>query len=177
MPDNQLKDGANRYETLFTDLNAKSEGAFVPFVTIGDPNPTLSLDIMRTLVKAGADALELGLPFSDPLADGPTIQGANIRALDSGTTPDICFDLISQIRAEYPQLPIGLLVYANLVFARGIDDFYARCQKSGVDSVLIADVPTGESNLLTNPQKHMGFILFLSHRQLPIMRLSVMLLD
>ncbi|MGO2457256.1 tryptophan synthase subunit alpha [Vibrio casei] len=156
MPDNQLKDGANRYETLFTDLNAKSEGAFVPFVTIGDPNPTLSLDIMRTLVKAGADALELGLPFSDPLADGPTIQGANIRALDSGTTPDICFDLISQIRAEYPQLPIGLLVYANLVFARGIDDFYARCQKSGVDSVLIADVPTGESTPFNQSAKAHG---------------------
>ncbi|MFV0574081.1 MAG: tryptophan synthase subunit alpha [Vibrio sp.] len=134
-----------RYQALFSTLKEKNQGAFVPFVTIGDPNPELSLEIMRTLIQAGADALELGFPFSDPLADGPTIQGANIRALAAGTTPDICFELIATIRAENPDLPIGLLVYANLVFARGIDDFYARCQKAGVDSVLIADVPTGES--------------------------------
>ncbi|OEF27443.1 tryptophan synthase subunit alpha [Vibrio rumoiensis] len=147
---------STRYEALFNQLEQKNQGAFVPFVTIGDPNPEQSLQIMHTLVEAGADALELGLPFSDPLADGPTIQGANIRALDSGTTPDTCFELISQIRAKYPQLPIGLLVYANLVFARGIDDFYARCQKAGVDSVLIADVPTGESTPFNQSAKAHG---------------------
>lgn len=134
-----------RYESLFSSLEEKKQGAFVPFVTIGDPDPELSLAIIHTLIKSGADALELGFPFSDPLADGPTIQGANIRALDAGTTPDTCFEIITQIRREYPDMPIGLLVYANLVFARGIDDFYSRCQQAGVDSVLIADVPTGES--------------------------------
>ena len=135
----------DRYQLMFERLGAKNQGAFVPFVTIGDPNPEQSLAIMRTLVKSGADALELGMPFSDPLADGPTIQGANIRALDSGTTPDICFELIHQIRQENPDLPIGLLMYANLVFSRGIEDFYQRCANAGVDSVLIADVPTNES--------------------------------
>lgn len=135
----------DRYQDLFTELKANNQGAFVPFVTIGDPNPELSLEIIETLVSSGADALELGFPFSDPLADGPTIQGANIRALDSKTTPDICFELISKIRAKYPQLPIGLLVYANLVFARGVDNFYARCEQAGIDSVLIADVPTGKA--------------------------------
>lgn len=135
----------DRYQSLFTNLSAKGEGAFVPFVTIGDPNPELSFEIIKTLVEAGADALELGMPFSDPAADGPTIQGANIRALDSGTTPDHCFDIISRVRALYPELPIGLLMYANLVFSNGIDEFYAKCEAAGVDSVLIADVPTGES--------------------------------
>lgn len=135
----------NRYEKLFASLSDKNQGAFVPFVTVCDPNPEQSLKIMETLVEAGADALELGIPFSDPLADGPTIQGANIRALDSGATPDICFDLISQIRAKYPDLPIGLLMYANLVYSRGIENFYERCAKAGIDSVLIADVPTNES--------------------------------
>ncbi|KOO16742.1 tryptophan synthase subunit alpha [Vibrio xuii] len=135
----------NRYEKLFASLSDKNQGAFVPFVTVCDPNPEQSLKIMETLVEAGADALELGIPFSDPLADGPTIQGANIRALDSGATPDICFDLISQIRTKYPDLPIGLLMYANLVYSRGIDNFYERCAKAGIDSVLIADVPTNES--------------------------------
>ena len=79
----------SRYESMFERLNEKNQGAFVPFVTVCDPNPEQSLKIMETLVEAGADALELGIPFSDPLADGPTIQGANIRALDSGATPDI----------------------------------------------------------------------------------------
>lgn len=135
----------DRYQLMFDRLGKIKQGAFVPFVTICDPNPEQSLEIMRTLVKSGADALELGMPFSDPLADGPTIQGANIRALNSGATPDICFELISKIRQEYPELPIGLLMYANLVFSRGIEDFYQRCAKAGVDSVLIADVPTNES--------------------------------
>lgn len=135
----------DRYQATFERLAAQKQGAFVPFVTVCDPNPELSLKIMDTLVKAGADALELGIPFSDPLADGPTIQGANIRALDSGATPDICFDLIGQIRAKYPDLPIGLLMYANLVYSRGIENFYQRCAQAGIDSVLIADVPTNES--------------------------------
>lgn len=146
----------DRYAALFKRLEAKNQGAFVPFVTIGDPNPDQSLAIMKTLAESGADALELGIPFSDPLADGPTIQGANIRALDSGTTPDICFDLIAQIRAEHPDLPMGLLVYANLVFANGIEHFYQRCAEAGVDSVLIADVPTGESDEFNQAAKAAG---------------------
>ncbi len=135
----------DRYQSLFQRLADKNEGAFVPFVTIGDPSPELSLQIMQTLIDAGADALELGFPFSDPLADGPSIQGANNRALEAGTTPDICFDLISQNREKNPDLPIGLLMYANLVFSRGVENFYQRCQQAGVDSVLVADVPTSES--------------------------------
>jgi tryptophan synthase alpha chain len=135
----------NRYKNLFAQLKTKNEGAFVPFVTIGDPNKEQSLKIIDTLVQAGADALELGIPFSDPLADGPTIQSANIRALDSGMTPDDCFDILTTIRAKYPDTPIGLLLYANLVFANGIDNFYKKCADAGVDSVLIADVPAHES--------------------------------
>ena len=117
----------------------------MPFVTLGDPSPELSLAIIDTLAQHGADALELGFPFSDPLADGPVIQGANLRARASGTTPAVCFDMLTQVRAKYPQLPIGLLVYANLVYANGIDNFYAKARESGVDSVLIADVPVEEA--------------------------------
>ncbi|WP_162063105.1 tryptophan synthase subunit alpha [Vibrio taketomensis] len=146
----------NRYQLMFERLAAKKQGAFVPFVTVCDPNPEQSLEIMRTLANSGADALELGIPFSDPLADGPTIQGANIRALESGATPDICFELISKIRAEYPDLPIGLLMYANLVFSRGVENFYQRCADAGVDSVLIADVPTNESAEFVTAAKKYG---------------------
>ena len=88
----------DRYQLLFNRLAEKNEGAFVPFVTIGDPTPEQSMNIIDTLIESGADALELGIPFSDPLADGPTIQGATIRALGSGTTPAVCFDLLAQIR-------------------------------------------------------------------------------
>ncbi|WP_312041704.1 tryptophan synthase subunit alpha [Erwinia sp.] len=134
-----------RYEQLFQRLSARQEGALVPFVTLGDPTPELSLQIIDALIAGGADALELGIPFSDPLADGPTIQNATLRAFAAGVTPDHCFELLAAVRQKYPTLPIGLLMYANLVFSNGIDDFYARCQQAGVDSVLIADVPVEES--------------------------------
>ncbi|WP_343553535.1 tryptophan synthase subunit alpha [Pantoea sp.] len=134
-----------RYNQLFQRLSAQKEGAFVPFVTLGDPSPELSLKIIDTLVEGGADALELGIPFSDPLADGPTIQGATLRAFAAGTTVAQCFEILATVRQKYPDLPIGLLMYANLVFSKGIDNFYAQCEKVGVDSVLVADVPVEES--------------------------------
>ncbi|MBA0215904.1 tryptophan synthase subunit alpha [Pectobacterium brasiliense] len=134
-----------RYQQLFNRLSEKKEGAFVPFVTLGDPSPEQSLKIIDTLIAAGADALELGVPFSDPLADGPTIQDANLRAFAAGVTPDQCFEMLATIRQKYPEMPIGLLMYANLVFSNGIDEFYQRCAQVGVDSVLVADVPVVES--------------------------------
>ena len=134
-----------RYHQLFKQLQEKKEGAFVPFVTLGDPSPALSLRIIDALVEGGADALELGIPFSDPLADGPTIQNATLRAFASGVTPALCFEMLAVIRQKYPALPIGLLMYANLVFSPGIETFYAKCAAVGVDSVLVADVPVEES--------------------------------
>ncbi|WOI79701.1 tryptophan synthase subunit alpha [Citrobacter braakii] len=134
-----------RYENLFAQLKDRKEGAFVPFVTLGDPSVEQSLKIIDTLIEAGADALELGIPFSDPLADGPTIQEATLRAFAAGVTPSQCFEMLALIRQKHPTIPIGLLMYANLVFSKGIDEFYAQCEKVGVDSVLVADVPLEES--------------------------------
>ena len=136
--------GAARYAALFARLSAAEEGAFVPFLTLGDPTPERSLEAIEALVKGGADALELGIPFSDPVADGPTIQASALRALEAGTTPSRCFELLSELRARHPALPIGLLVYANLVAGPGLEAFYARAAAAGVDSVLVADVPTFE---------------------------------
>lgn len=134
-----------RYNQLFKRLSANKEGAFVPFVTLGDPSPEMSLKIIDALVAGGADALELGIPFSDPLADGPTIQNATLRAFAAGTTTAQCFEILAAVRQKYPALPMGLLMYANLVFSKGIDNFYAQCAAVGVDSVLVADVPVEES--------------------------------
>ena len=131
----------NRYEKLFADLKAKNEGAFVPFMTIGDPTVEDSFKVLSALIDGGADALELGIPFSDPGADGPTIQESDRRALNSGANTVNCFEVIKKIRQKYPDTPIGLLMYVNLVFAPGIDTFFRLCADSGVDSVLIPDVP------------------------------------
>ena len=96
----------SRYTILFENLANKNQGAFIPFVTIGDPNKELSFEIIETSIQSGVDALELGIPFSDPLADRSIIQETNIRALDSGITPNDCFEILAKIRHKYPNIPI-----------------------------------------------------------------------
>lgn len=134
-----------RYKDMFSRLAEKNQGAFVPFTVIGFPGIEESIEIIQALVDGGADALELGIPFSDPVADGPVIQSAGARALETGTTPSKCFEAIAKIREKNPDIPIGLLVYANLAVSNGADNFYAACQTAGADSVLIADLPVYEA--------------------------------
>ena len=135
----------SRYEAMFARLQAKKEGAFVPFVMLGDPDMETSLTIIDTLVASGADALELGIPFSDAVADGVVIQQASYRALTAEVTPTDCLRLLKKIRARHSEVPIGLLVYANLVVHRDVKTFYRDVAEVGVDSVLIADLPVGEA--------------------------------
>ncbi|MDK4248478.1 tryptophan synthase subunit alpha [Corynebacterium accolens] len=134
----------SRYDKLFAALREKNEGAFVPFIMLGDPTPEASLNIIRTAVAAGADALELGVPFSDPVADGPTIQASHIRALDGGATLDSALEQVRTIRSAFPDLPIGMLIYGNVAFARGVEKFYAEFAEAGADSILLPDVPVRE---------------------------------
>ena len=136
----------DRYADMFNALDAREQGAFVPFVMIGDPDKETSFNIIKTLVESGADALELGIPFSDPIADGPTIQAAAIRALENNMSVSDCFEVIARIREAFPDIPIGLLLYSNLVYSRGIDTFYQQAAEAGVDSILIADVPLREAD-------------------------------
>lgn len=135
----------SRYDTMFAALASRGDGAFIPFLMLGDPDPAASAALLDAAVAGGADAVELGLPFSDPVADGPVIQAAATRALEAGTSIDACWNLIAGLRGRAPALPIGLLVYANLVVRRGLDTFYARAAAAGVDSVLVADVPVDEA--------------------------------
>lgn len=134
-----------RYEAMFARLQAREEIAFVPFLVLGDPDPDTSLALIRTLASSGADALELGLPFSDPVADGPVIQAAAVRALGAGTSRRRCWEIIAAIRAEWPDLPIGLLVYANLLLGRSGEDFLPSAGDAGIDSILVADLPLQEA--------------------------------
>ena len=133
------------YTKTFKKLKKKKEKALVPFVVIGDPDYATSLKIVETIIEADANILELGFPFSDPIADGPTIQGADVRSLKKGINTDKCFRFIKKIR-EFSEIPIGLLVYYNLIYQRGINKFFYDCKIAGVTSVLAADVPAEEAN-------------------------------
>ena len=145
----------SRFETTFSRLHAKKEGAFVPFVTLCDPTFDRSFEIICTLVDNGADALELGFPFSDPLLDGPVIQAANNRALNAGHSTEDCFKLLAKVRSKYPEIPISLLLCANLIFAKGLDNFYQRCAEVGVDAVLVADIPLlAKEDYVKTAKKH-----------------------
>ena len=146
----------SRYDKLFAALREKNEGAFVPFIMLGDPIPEASLDIIRTAVAAGADALELGVPFSDPVADGPTIQASHIRALDGGATLDSALEQVRTIRSAFPDLPIGMLIYGNVAFARGVEKFYAEFAEAGADSILLPDVPVREGTPFIAAAKEAG---------------------
>ena len=135
----------SRYAAMFAALRDRDEGAFVPFVMVGDPTPEVSEAVVEALVRGGADALELGIPFSDPVADGPTIQRAHLRALGAGAGFHDCLEVVARVRRRHPELPIGLLVYGNVPFSVGLEGFYARCAGAGIDSVLLPDVPVRES--------------------------------
>jgi tryptophan synthase alpha chain len=131
----------SRYETMF----ARNQGVFGAFVMLGDPDLETSAAILDQLVEGGADMIEVGIPFSDPVADGPVIQAAAVRALARGVRTADCFALIRAFRDRHPDVPVGILTYANLVLARGRDAFYSAAAAAGADSVLVADVPLMEA--------------------------------
>ena len=134
----------DRYADMFARCASRREGAFGAFVMLGDPDLETSAVVLDALVEGGADMLEVGIPFSDPVADGPVIQAAAQRALAQGVTPPDCLRLLGQFRARHADVPVGILTYANLVVSPGRHAFYAASAKAGVDSVLVADVPSLE---------------------------------
>jgi tryptophan synthase alpha chain len=135
----------NRYAAMFERCRDANEGAFGAFLMLGDPTPTQCEAYLDALVEGGADMLELGIPFSDPVADGPVIQAAAKRALDAGVRTADALGLIASLRGRHADIPIGILTYANIVAARGTDAFCKAVAEAGADSLLIADVPTLEA--------------------------------
>ncbi len=135
----------SRYAAMFDRCNAANEGAFGAFLMLGDPDLATSATLLDALVEGGADMVELGIPFSDPVADGPVIQAAAIRALAAGVRTQHCLDLVAAFRSRHAEVPIGILTYANIVAARGIETFCAELAAAGVDSLLVADVPSLEA--------------------------------
>jgi tryptophan synthase alpha chain len=130
---------------MFENAKKEKRAVFIPFSVVGYPDMETSYTAIDTLVKAGADALELGIPFSDPVADGPTIAAAVTQAIKNGATPEKCFETILKIRTAHPDIPIGVLTYANAIMHKGENIFFKQVQQAGIDSVLAADIPVFES--------------------------------
>ncbi len=139
----------SRISASFEKLRAADRKALIPFITAGDPNAQLTPGIMHGLVEAGADIIELGVPFSDPMADGPTIQRSSERALKQGIGLRDVLQIVSQFRQADQQTPVVLMGYANPIEAIGYDEFAQQAQAAGVDGVLVVDYPPEESRELT----------------------------
>ena len=144
----------SRYQAMFERLAAREEGAFGAFLMLGDPDLQTSARLLDALVEGGADMIEVGIPFSDPVADGPVIQAAAQRALAAGVKVSDCFDLLAEFRRRHPDLPVGVLTYANIVVAR--PGFMRDAAEAGVDSLLIADVPSLEAEPFTRAMEQAG---------------------
>ena len=142
----------SRYATMFERLNG--HGAFGAFLMLGDPDLKTSARLLDELVEGGADMIEVGIPFSDPVADGPVIQAAACRALASGVRVSDCFELLAGFRGRHPTVPVGILTYANIVAARM--GFMRDAAEAGTDSLLIADVPALEAERFTGDMEQAG---------------------
>ena len=142
----------SRYADMFDRLNGK--GAFGAFLMLGDPDLQTSARLLDAVIEGGADMIEVGIPFSDPVADGPVIQAAAQRALAAGIRVGDCLDLIAALRARHSDVPIGILTYANIVVARA--GFMRDTAEAGADSLLVADVPALEAEPFTREMEQAG---------------------
>lgn len=123
----------------------KNKKAFIPFITAGDPNIEITEQLVLQMSKSGADLIELGIPFSDPVAEGPVIQEADYRALAQGITVDKIFDMVKRVRTEC-SVPIAFMTYANPIYTYGTEKFMSNCSKSGIDAIIVPDIPFEEKN-------------------------------
>lgn len=138
-----------RIESTFATLKSQNKKALIPYVMAGDPNPITTVGLLHDLVKHGADMIELGLPFSDPMADGPTVALAGERALAAGTSTRNALKMVAEFRQQDKQTPIILMGYLNPVEIIGYDKFVALCEQSEVDGILMVDLPPAEAGSFT----------------------------
>lgn len=147
---------STRIEKRFADLKQKGRAALVTFVTAGDPDYATSLEIIKGLPKAGADLIEFGMPFTDPMADGPAIQAAGLRALKSGQTTRKTLQMVREFRKADDATPVVLMGYYNPLYTYGVDRFLADAKAAGVDGLIIVDLPPEEDDELCVPAMKAG---------------------
>jgi tryptophan synthase alpha chain len=145
-----------RIDARFAQLKREGRSAFVTFVMAGDPDPKTSLDIVKALPKAGADIIEIGMPFTDPMADGPSIQAAGLRALKAGMTLRKTLELVRAFRKEDDATPLVLMGYYNPIYIYGVDAFLVDAKTAGVDGLIIVDLPPEEDTELCVPALKAG---------------------
>ena len=145
-----------RIDTRFAALRASGRAALVTFVMAGDPDTQTSLEILKALPKAGADVIEIGMPFTDPMADGPAIQAAGLRALHAGQTLVKTLKLVADFRAEDNETPIVLMGYYNPIYVHGVETFLAEATAAGVDGLIVVDLPPEEDEELCVPALKAG---------------------
>jgi len=141
----------SRIAQRFAELRGLGRAAFIPFITAGDPDAATSAAILAQLPSAGADLIELGVPFSDPMADGPAIQASSVRALDAGMSVSGVFDLVRKFRKADGSTPIVLMGYFNPIHTYGVERFAADAASSGVDGLITVDLPPEEDEVLRSP--------------------------
>jgi tryptophan synthase alpha chain len=145
-----------RIDARFAQLKKEERSAFVAFLMAGDPDPATSLAIIKALPKAGADIIEIGMPFSDPMADGPSIQAAGLRALKAGMTLKKTLELVRGFRESDTTTPLVLMGYYNPIYIYGVDKFLADAKSAGVDGLIIVDLPPEEDTELCVPALKAG---------------------
>jgi tryptophan synthase alpha chain len=145
-----------RIDTRFAELKKQGRSAFVTFLMAGDPDPATSLEIIKALPKAGADVIEIGMPFTDPMADGPSIQAAGLRALKGGMTLKKTLELVHGFRKDDNTTPIVLMGYYNPIYIYGVDKFLTDAKTAGVDGLIIVDLPPEEDTELCLPAMKAG---------------------
>ena len=145
-----------RIDAKFAALQAEGKKAFVAYVMAGDPDYATSLEVVKGLPGAGVDIIELGVPFTDPMADGPTIQAAGQRALEGGMTLQKTLDLATEFRKTDDTTPIVLMGYYNPIYSRGVDKFLADAKAAGIDGLIVVDLPPEEDDELCLPAQQAG---------------------
>jgi len=145
-----------RIDARFAELKKQGRSAFVTYVMAGDPDPATSLEVIKALPKAGADIIELGIPFTDPMADGPSIQAAGLRALKAGMTLKRTLEMVRGFRKDDDTTPLVLMGYYNPIYIYGVDKFLADAKAAGVDGLIIVDLPPEEDSELCLPAMKAG---------------------
>ena len=145
-----------RIDARFAELAKQGRSAFVTFVMAGDPDPKTALDIIKALPKAGADMIEIGMPFTDPMADGPSIQAAGLRALKAGMTLKKTLEMVRGFRKDDDTTPLVLMGYYNPIYIYGVDKFLVDAKNAGVDGLIIVDLPPEEDTELCIPAMKAG---------------------
>ncbi len=162
----------NRVIQKFSELAQKGEGALICYVVAGYPDIATSKQVIDALVKGGADIIELGIPFSDPIADGPTIQAASNTALKNGMTPEKALNLVGSVRKKHPNLPMLAMTYSNILVRAGMEKFMYTSKQSGLDGFILPDLPVEEADTYTSVASKLDLAtVFLVSPNTPVTRL------